>query len=110
MGTGNILLGGNPAMDLVTCPGKSSNTPMHETGISPGRLGLWPMCAFTLPFFVSNKIAIFSSNDFLFFKYLGILGKVHSHHLHGLFFHILASDLSIFSLHIPVVSLFKTIA
>ena len=54
MGTGNILLGNNPAMVQHPFQGSGSNAPRHalyakETGISCGRLGLWLVCAFLPP-------------------------------------------------------------
>ena len=59
MGTGDILLGGNPAMGqhpvqrgvaILLCK-------LHakETGISSGRVGLWLVCAFTF-FFITAKL------------------------------------------------------
>ena len=55
MGTGNILLGSNPAIDYHPVQGGVAILPgmLHakETGISSGRLGLWLVCAFTfLPY------------------------------------------------------------
>ena len=34
-----------------------------ETGVSSGRVGLWPMCPFTLPYklYIAHKISICSS-------------------------------------------------
>ena len=52
MGTGDILLGGNPAMDQHPVQGGVAILLglLHatETGISFGRLGLRLLCAFTL--------------------------------------------------------------
>ena len=52
MGTGDILLGGNPAMDQHPVQGGVAILlgMLHatETGISSGRVGLRLVCAFTL--------------------------------------------------------------
>ena len=54
MGTGDILLGGNPTMDQHPVQGGVaillSMLPAKGTGISSGRLGLWLVCTFTLPY------------------------------------------------------------
>ena len=51
MGTGDILLGGNPAMDRHPVQGRVAILlgMLHakETGMSSGRLGVWLVCAFT---------------------------------------------------------------
>ena len=58
MGTGDILLGGNPAMDQHPVQGAvailSDMRHAKETGISSGRLGLRLVCAFTL--FYKSKL------------------------------------------------------
>ena len=50
MGTGNILLGGNPAIDKRPVQGGVAillGMPhAKETGMSAGGWGLWLMCAF----------------------------------------------------------------
>ena len=52
MGTGDILLGGNPAMDYYPVQGGVAillgMLRATETSISSGRVGLWLVCAFTL--------------------------------------------------------------
>ena len=52
MGSGDILLGGNPAMDQYPVQGGVAILLglLHatETGISPGRLGLSLLCSFTI--------------------------------------------------------------
>ena len=54
MGTGDILMGGNPAMDWHLVQGGVAILldMLHakETGISSGRLGLWLVCAFPFIF------------------------------------------------------------
>ena len=49
MGTGNILLGGNPVTDQHSVQGEVAILlgMLHtKTWISSGRLGLWLLCAF----------------------------------------------------------------
>ena len=52
MGTGDILLGGNPAMDQYPVQGGVAillgMLRATETGISSGRVGLWLVCALPL--------------------------------------------------------------
>ena len=59
MGTDNILLRGNPAMDQQSVQGGVAillGMPhAQETAISSGRLGLWLLFAFTLPFFIPSS-------------------------------------------------------
>ena len=55
MGTGNILLGGNPAMDYHPVQGGGVAIFLgllhaSETGISSGHVGLCLVCAFTFLF------------------------------------------------------------
>ena len=53
MGMDDILLGGNPAIDQYPIQGRVAIflDMLHakETRISSGHLGVWLMCAFTLP-------------------------------------------------------------
>ena len=59
MGTGDILLGGNPAMDQHPVQGVAAILlcMLHakETGISSGHLGLRLVCAFTFTFIRLNQ-------------------------------------------------------
>jgi len=55
MGTGDILLGGNPVMDqhpVLSMPYAK------KTGMRSGRLGLWLMSAFTFLLRVSRLLCI----------------------------------------------------
>ena len=65
IGTGDILLGGNPAMDYHPVQGRAAiflgMLHAKETGISSGRLGLWLIYAFTV--FSFNKMASFENVD-----------------------------------------------
>ena len=73
MGTGDILLGGNPAMDKHPVQGGVAillgMLNAKETGMSAGGWGLWLMCAFTfLIYHSSNYDSVnktFSSCDHL---------------------------------------------
>ena len=57
--------GGNPAMDWHPIQGGVTILlGMHhatETGISSGRVGLWPMCPFTLPYklYITHIISVY---------------------------------------------------
>ena len=57
MGTGDILLGGNPVMDYHPVQGRVAillgMLYAKETWIRSGRLGLWLLCALT--FFISYE-------------------------------------------------------
>ena len=79
MGTSDILLGGNPAMDWHPSHGGSSNTPrqLHakETGISSGSLGLWLVCAFMFTFTLLIRIRFGSRNVRRLNQALNISGR-----------------------------------
>ena len=58
MGTGDILLGGNPVMDYHPVQGRVAillgMLYAKETWIRSGRLGLWLLCALTFFYFLRN--------------------------------------------------------
>ena len=62
MGTGDILLGGNPAMDSHPMQGRVAILLglLHatETGISSGCVGLWLVCALTFLPYVRNVFLV----------------------------------------------------
>ena len=68
MGTGDILLGGNPTMDKYPVQGGVTIllSLLHatETGISSGRVGLWLMYAFTLRTLLAYSLAYQAISEF----------------------------------------------
>ena len=62
MGIGDILLGGNPAMDYHPVQGGVGillgMLHVKETGISSGRLGLWLVCALTIFFTLITSLTL----------------------------------------------------
>ena len=65
MGTCDILVGSNPAMDTHPVQGRVAILlgMLHakETGISFNRLGLWLVCAFILTYFISWYMLLISA-------------------------------------------------
>ena len=66
MGTGDILLGGNPAMNKHSVQGGVAillgTLHAKEIGISFGRLGLWLVCAYLVV--VVNRVHTKNCNHF----------------------------------------------
>ena len=60
MGTSDILLGGGGTLQWTNIPSRGGVGTLlgmlhvKETGISPGRLGLWLVCAFIFFFYYSK--------------------------------------------------------